>query len=267
MNRNEFLEFCKNRVVFLDGATGSNLMKAGMPAGVCPEKWILEHREVMQKLSKAYADAGSDIVYAPTFTSNRIKLEEYGLADKIVQINTDLVGITREAVGDKTLIAGDLTMTGRQLKPVGDLDFELNAFLVTRKGGDQSILYFPDQVAQALQAYLAERANIQPLEGHEDALFLSMQKRRMTQRSVENMVKKYALIAAPLKKRISPHKLRSTFGTNLYQETGDIYLVADVLGHSDVNTTRRHYAAMSDQNKRKASRMVPLPVTEKQEKE
>ena len=124
MNRNEFLEFCKNRVVFLDGATGSNLMKAGMPAGVCPEKWILEHREVMQKLSKAYADAGSDIVYAPTFTSNRIKLEEYGLADNIVRINTDLVSITREAVGENTLIAGDLTMTGRQLRPVGDLDFE-----------------------------------------------------------------------------------------------------------------------------------------------
>lgn len=124
MNRNEFLEFCKNRVVFLDGATGSNLMKAGMPAGVCPEKWILEHKEVMQKLSKAYADAGSDIVYAPTFTSNRIKLEEYGLADNIVRINTDLVSITREAVGESTLIAGDLTMTGRQLKPVGDLDFE-----------------------------------------------------------------------------------------------------------------------------------------------
>ena len=99
-------------------------MKAGMPAGVCPEKWILEHREVMQRLSKAYADAGSDIVYAPTFTSNRIKLEEYGLSESIVQINTDLVSITREAVGDKTLIAGDLTMTGRQLKPVGDLDFE-----------------------------------------------------------------------------------------------------------------------------------------------
>ena len=124
MNRNEFLEFCKERIVFLDGATGSNLMKAGMPAGVCPEKWILEHREVMQRLSKAYSDAGSDIVYAPTFTSNRIKLEEYGLAENIVQINTDLVSMTREAVGDKTLIAGDLTMTGRQLKPVGDLDFE-----------------------------------------------------------------------------------------------------------------------------------------------
>lgn len=145
---------------------------------------------------------------------------------------------------------------------IDDLDFDMNAFLVTRKGGDQSILYFPDQVADALQAYLVERNKIQPLEGHENALFLSLQKRRMTQRAVENMVKKYALVAAPLKKRISPHKLRSTFGTNLYQETGDIYLVADVLGHSDVNTTRRHYAAMSDANKRKASRMVPLPKTD-----
>ena len=145
---------------------------------------------------------------------------------------------------------------------IDDLDFELNAFLVTRKGGDQSILYFPEQVADALKAYLAERSEVEPLEGHENALFLSLKKRRMTQRAVENMVKKYALVAAPLKKRISPHKLRSTFGTNLYQETGDIYLVADVLGHADVNTTRRHYAAMSDANKRKASKLVPLPKTE-----
>ena len=145
---------------------------------------------------------------------------------------------------------------------VDDLDFELNAFLVTRKGGDQSILYFPDQVADALQEYLKQRQEIEPLEGHEDALFLSLQKRRMTQRAVENMVKKYALVAAPLKKRISPHKLRSTFGTNLYQETGDIYLVADVLGHADVNTTRKHYAAMTDAHKRQAARLVPLPKTE-----
>ena len=146
---------------------------------------------------------------------------------------------------------------------VDDLDFDLNAFLVTRKGGDQSILYFPDQVADALQAYLRQRQQIQPMEGHEDALFLSLQKRRMTQRAVENMVKKYALVAAPLKKRISPHKLRSTFGTNLYQETGDIYLVADVLGHADVNTTRKHYAAMTDAHKREAARRVILPQTEK----
>ena len=143
-----------------------------------------------------------------------------------------------------------------------DLDFDLNAFLVTRKGGDQSILYFPQQVADALKDYLLEREKIQPLEGHEDALFLSLQKRRITQRAVQNLVKKYALIAAPLKRRISPHKLRSTFGTNLYQETGDIYLVADVLGHSDVNTTRKHYAAMTDAHKREAARRVTLPNTD-----
>ncbi|MBR1586009.1 MAG: tyrosine-type recombinase/integrase [Clostridia bacterium] len=145
---------------------------------------------------------------------------------------------------------------------IEDLDFELNAFLVTRKGGDQSILYFPQQVADALQEYLAERVKIETQEGHEDALFLSLQKRRITQRAVQNLVKKYALVAAPLKKRISPHKLRSTFGTNLYLETGDIYLVADVLGHSSVDVTRRHYAAMTDAHKREAARHVVLPATE-----
>ena len=145
---------------------------------------------------------------------------------------------------------------------LSDIDLELKAFVVTRKGGDQSILYFPDQVANALQEYLQERQQIVPLEGHEEALFLSLQKRRITQRAVQNLVKKYAQIAAPLKKRISPHKLRSTFGTNLYQETGDIYLVADVLGHSDVNTTRKHYAAMTDAHKREAARRIMLPETE-----
>lgn len=142
---------------------------------------------------------------------------------------------------------------------IQDLDFENQAFLVTRKGGDQTILYFPQQVADALQQYLEIRSEIIPLAGHEAALFLSLQKRRITQRAVQNLVKKYAQVAAPLKKHISPHKLRSTFGTNLYQATGDIYLVADVLGHSDVNTTRRHYAAMTDQRKRLAVSKVVLP--------
>ena len=110
----------------------------------------------------------------------------------------------------------------------------------------------------ALRAYLKEREQIQPLEGHEEALFLSLQKRRITQRAIENLVKKYAAIAAPLKRKISPHKLRSTYGTTLYNETGDIYLVADVLGHADVNTTRRHYAAMSDSRRRMAAKAVKL---------
>lgn len=140
-----------------------------------------------------------------------------------------------------------------------DIDFSINGFIVTRKGGNQTVLYFPEAVAAALQDYLAIRKDIEALPGHENALFLSLQRRRITQRAVENLVKKYALVAAPLKKKISPHKLRSTFGTSLYQETGDIYLVADVLGHADVNTTRKHYAAMSDQHKREAAKRVVLP--------
>ena len=145
---------------------------------------------------------------------------------------------------------------------IDDFDFDLNAFLVTRKGGDQTILYFPEAVADALMAYLDQRKQVEAMPGHEQAFFLSLQRKRITQRAVQNLVKKYAAIAAPLKKRISPHKLRSTFGTNLYQETGDIYLVADVLGHTDVNTTRRHYAAMTDAHKREAAKRIPLPTQE-----
>lgn len=142
---------------------------------------------------------------------------------------------------------------------ISDVDMENNAFLVTRKGGNQVILYFPPEVADALAEYLEERETVEPLPGHEDALFLSLQRKRMTQRAVQNLVKKYAAIAAPLKPRISPHKLRSTYATNLYHETGDIYLVADVLGHTSVDTTRKHYADMTDARRRMASEHVHLP--------
>ena len=147
---------------------------------------------------------------------------------------------------------------------IDHLNFKDNSFLVTRKGGNQTILYFPDSVAGYLRDYLQERAETQPLAGHEQALFLSLQRRRISQRAVEKLVKKYALLGAPLKLRLSPHKLRSTFGTNLYQATGDIYLVADTLGHADVNTTRRHYAAMSDAKRREAAKRVELPVIQEE---
>jgi len=137
---------------------------------------------------------------------------------------------------------------------IGDVNFEDYSFRVTRKGGDQVVLYFGDEVFDKLSAYYNERTKIKAFEGHENALFLSMQNKRLDVRSVQNLVKKYASVAAPLKK-ISPHKLRSTFGTELYRETGDIYLVADVLGHSDINITRRHYAAQSDDNRRQAMRV------------
>lgn len=124
MNRQEFQALIKDKLIFLDGATGSNLQKKGMPAGVCPEQWILEHRDIMIELQRDFVSAGSNIVYAPTFTANRIKLKEYGLEEQIGQMNRDLVALSREAVGGKAYIAGDLTMTGEQLSPMGKLDFE-----------------------------------------------------------------------------------------------------------------------------------------------
>ena len=145
---------------------------------------------------------------------------------------------------------------------LSDVNLEENAFLVTRKGGNQVVLYFPPEVATALGEYLEERKKMDALPGHEDALFLSLQKRRITQRAVQNLVKKYAATAAPLKPKISPHKLRSTFATNLYNATGDIYLVADVLGHSSVDTTRKHYADMTDARRRMAAEYVRLPGSE-----
>ena len=138
-----------------------------------------------------------------------------------------------------------------------DIDFENDAFIVTRKGGSEDILNFGEEVHRALADYYNWREQQMPLEGHERALFLSMQSRRITARAVENLVKKYAKIAAPLKK-ITPHKLRSTYGTMLYHETEDIYLVADVLGHKDVNTTRKHYAASSEEHKRIAAKKIKL---------
>ena len=124
MTKKEFREFVNKEPIILDGATGTNLMAAGMPIGVCPEAWILEHKEVLLNLQRGYVEAGTNIVYAPTFTGNRIKLEEYGLADRITEINTELVRLSREAVGDKALVAGDMTMTGQQLFPLGELMFE-----------------------------------------------------------------------------------------------------------------------------------------------
>ncbi|MCR4620609.1 MAG: tyrosine-type recombinase/integrase [Clostridiales bacterium] len=141
---------------------------------------------------------------------------------------------------------------------VEDLNLEDSSFLVTRKGGNQVILYLPEEIIEPISNYYDIRIHDESIDENENALFISLQKKRMSIRSIENMVKKYAQIAAPLKKRISPHKLRSTFGTNLYNETGDIYLVADVLGHSDINTTRKHYAAMNENRRRYAATKVRI---------
>ena len=138
-----------------------------------------------------------------------------------------------------------------------DINFDEGGIKIRRKGGYEAVIYFGEEVEEALLDYLEEREHIIPMEGHENALFLSLQNRRMAVRSIENLVKKYASRVTTLKK-ITPHKLRSTYGTNLYKESGDIYLVADVLGHKDVNTTRKHYAALEDERRRKAAKYVQL---------
>lgn len=140
---------------------------------------------------------------------------------------------------------------------IEDVDFKNNGIKVTRKGGNEMVVYFGEEVEKALKRYLEIREGITPLAGHEHALFYSAQRKRMGVQAVENMVKKYSHQITTTKK-ITPHKLRSTYGTALYQETGDIYLVADVLGHKDVNTTKKHYAALDDARRRQAATAVRL---------
>lgn len=139
---------------------------------------------------------------------------------------------------------------------IEDIDFNTNSFVVTRKGGNRAVLYFNKEVASALKIYV-DSARKNQVDDNEPALFLSLQNKRISTRTVQELVKKYARIASPLKK-ITPHKLRSTFGTNLYKNTGDIYVVADCLGHKDVNTTKKHYAAITEDIRKKAATAITL---------
>ena len=155
-----------------------------------------------------------------------------------------------------TLLGTGVRVTELVGLDIGDLDFDNGAMRVIRKGGNEDMVYFGEEVEEMLRNYLDERLEMTPEPGHENALFISQNNTRITVRSVERLVKKYASTATA--KRITPHKLSSTYGTALYQETGDIYLVADVLGHKNVNTTRKHYAAMKEERKRRAANVVQL---------
>ena len=124
MTKQEWKQLVSGKVLYLDGAMGSNLIKRGMPQGVCPEKWIIENRDIVVGLQREYVEAGTNILYAPTFTANRPKLQEYGLQDSLVDINKQLVAISKEAASGKAFVAGDITMTGVQLTPMGAMDFE-----------------------------------------------------------------------------------------------------------------------------------------------
>lgn len=192
--------------------------------------------------------------------------EVANLLDYIENCGNDLTGIKlyhykKQKYRDLAIITLLLGTGIRVSELVGldisDVDFKNDGIRILRKGGNEMIVYFGTEVEDALKDYLSlSREGITPLDGHENALFLSNLRKRISIDAVENLVKKYS--SAITVKTITPHKLRSTYGTNLYQETGDIYLVADVLGHSDVNTTKKHYAKLKDERRKAASKAVKL---------
>ncbi|MBE7075812.1 MAG: integrase [Clostridiales bacterium] len=201
------------------------------------------HTKEIVRLEKDEVERMLDAVQSPTSFTNRQREYNKNTRDRDNAIVTLFLGTgirISELVGLN----------------VDDFDFSQNAFKVTRKGGNQTILYFSEEVEEALYEWLAKRETL-PISEDEKAMFLSLQNRRICTRAVENLVKKYAKESTPLKK-ISPHKLRSTFGTNLYRETQDIYIVADVLGHKDVNTTKKHYAAISEDMRKSVAGKVKI---------
>lgn len=196
-----------------------------------------------------------------------IRLEAGETADLMYSCNT-LAGFSEHQkkyndklrTRDNAILSLFLTTGIRVSECVGlnvdDINFNLNSFRVTRKGGNQVILYFGEETADILKSYLQYRDSLN-VDKDERALFLSSQNKRMSVRTMEYMVKKYAKVATPLK-HITPHKLRSTYGTNLYRETKDIYIVAEVLGHRDVNTTKKHYAAITEDVRKSVAGVVKL---------
>ena len=201
-------------------------------------------------------------------TKEIIRLDSEEVSE-LISITENGNGLTKHAAGyhNKTRIRDTAIITlflgtGIRISELVGLDndsfdFTDNSFLVTRKGGNQAILFFSDEVKYALEEYIAEKRNDPKVPANEPAFFLSMQYKRINVRTVEILVKKYSKLASPLKK-ITPHKLRSTYGTRLYNETKDIYIVADVLGHRDVNTTKKHYAAIDDERRLKIRNAVQL---------
>lgn len=186
-------------------------------------------------------------------------MEEVESGQKLTKKQQEFHKVTRKR--DVALISV-LLGTGMRVSEfvglnIGDIDHKNNGLKITRKGGNESVVYFGEEIRQALDDYLEERKTIIPATGHEEALFLSIQKKRISVRAVEDLVTKYASVVTTMK-HITPHKLRSSYGTALYTETGDIYLVADVLGHKDVNTTKKHYAQMQDSRRRMAATAVTL---------
>ena len=222
-----------------------NLLTANTPSKVSMPK--IHEKEIIRLESNGKVDEISEIIHCAESGE--------GLTKKQQDFHNE------NGVRDAAIITLFLGTGIRISELVGlnieDIDLSTNSFVVTRKGGNRAVLYFNDEVRFALMAYLEKRNADKEVNEEERALFLSIQKKRISTRAVQLLVKKYAKIISPLKK-ITPHKLRSTFGTALYRSTGDIYAVADCLGHKDVNTTKKHYAAITEDVRKTAANSITL---------
>lgn len=223
-----------------------NKLPANTPAKVTMPK--IHEKEIIRLDSNDKIDEIGDMLYAVE-TGNGLTKKQLAFHNATKLRDTAIVTLF---LGTGIRIS---ELVGLNLE---DIDLKTNSFVVTRKGGNRAVLYFNDQVADALRLYIESRP--EHLPDDETALFLSLQNRRIATRTIQELVKKYARIISPLKK-ITPHKLRSTFGTNLYKQTGDIYAVADCLGHKDVNTTKKHYAAITEDIRKQAG--LNLNITKK----
>ena len=151
--------------MILDGATGTELQKHGFGGGDCPEAWTLEHPDVIREIQRAYVEAGSDVIYAPTFGANRIKLEAHGLSHAVEDFNLRLVALSHDAVAGKALVAGDIAPTGHFLSPLGDVTFEElvevyteQAAALEKAGVDLFVIETMMTLAEARAAVLAVRS-------------------------------------------------------------------------------------------------------------
>ena len=223
-----------------------NLLSANTPTKVLMPK--IHEKEIIRLESNDKIDEVGDMLYVVESGSGLTKRQ------KSYHDNTKL----RDSAIITLFLGTGIRISELVGLNIEDFDFKNRSFIVTRKGGNRTVLYYNDQVGVALEEYLLARENDEENPKNEHALFLSLQKKRISTRTVQELVKKYAKIVSPLKK-ITPHKLRSTFGTNLYRQTGDIYVVADCLGHKDVNTTRKHYAALTDDIRKKAGIDFNIP--------
>lgn len=267
----DYLEYTKYRTDVSEDRHGNKIEKEVVNSRTSIKRKVASIRTFYRYLyrDRLIKTNPADLLQMPKLKEKDIiRLDANEVADLLDEVeNGEKLTRQQQVFHDKTELRDEAMMTlmlGTGIRVsecvglnMNDVDFNNDGIHIHRKGGKEVTVYFGDEVENALRPYVEWRKHQATAPGHEDALFLSLRMQRMSVRSVQYMVKKYAKTVTPTK-HITPHKLRSTYGTNLYKETGDIYLVADVLGHNDVNTTKKHYAALEDERRRSARNKVHL---------